>query len=72
MSKFKKAVLDTSLFRRSYVICLFCSNISFALIPAYLVLVFLFNRFWMATWVFITLCMIIGVPVYLGRIPDDL
>ena len=42
MSKFKKAVLDTSLFRRSYVICLFCSNISFALIPAYLVLVFLF------------------------------
>ena len=44
MSKFKKAVLDTSLFRRSYVICLFCSNISFALIPAYLVLVFLF--FW--------------------------
>ena len=44
MSKFKKAVLDTSLFRRSYVICLFCSNISFVLIPAYLVLVFLF--FW--------------------------
>ena len=44
MSKFKKAVLDTSLFRRSYVICLFCSNISFVLIPAYLVLIFLF--FW--------------------------
>ena len=44
MSKFKKALLDTSLFRRSYVICLFCSNISFVLIPAYLVLIFLF--FW--------------------------
>ena len=42
MSKFKKAVLDTSLFRRSYVICLFCSNISFVLIPAYFVLIFLF------------------------------
>ena len=44
MSKFKKAVLDTSLFRRSYVICLFCSNISFVLIPAYFALIFLF--FW--------------------------
>lgn len=42
MSKFKKAILDTSLFRRSYVICLFCSNLSFVLIPAYLVLAFLF------------------------------
>ncbi len=42
MSKFKKALLDTSLFRRSYIICLFCSNISFILIPAYAVLVFLF------------------------------
>lgn len=31
----------------------------------YLVLVFLFNRFWMATWVFITLCMIIGVVEHL-------
>lgn len=44
MSKFKKALTDISLFRRSYIICLFCSNISFVLIPAYLVLVFLF--FW--------------------------
>lgn len=42
MSKFKKAVLDTSLFRRSYIICLFCSNISFVLIPAYAVLAVLF------------------------------
>ena len=42
MSKFKKAVLDTSLFRRSYIICLFCSNISFVLIPAYVVLIVLF------------------------------
>ncbi len=42
MSKFKRAVLDTSLFRRSYIICLFCSNISFVLIPAYAVLVVLF------------------------------
>lgn len=42
MTKFKKALLDTSLFRRSYIVCLFCSNISFVLIPAYLVLVFLF------------------------------
>ena len=42
MSKFKKAVLDTSLFRRSYVICLFCSNISFVVIPAYAVLAALF------------------------------
>lgn len=42
MSKFKKAVLDTSLFRRSYIVCLFCSNISFVLIPAYAVLAVLF------------------------------
>lgn len=42
MSKFKKAVLDTSLFRRSYIVCLFCSNISFILIPAYAVLIVLF------------------------------
>lgn len=42
MSKFKKALLDTSLFRRSYIVCLFCSNISFILIPAYAALVFLF------------------------------
>ena len=42
MSKFKKAVLDTSLFRRSYIICLFCGNISFVLIPAYAVLAVLF------------------------------
>lgn len=42
MSKLKKALLDTSLFRRSYIICLFCGNISFVLIPAYAVLVFLF------------------------------
>ncbi len=42
MKKFKKAVLDTSLFRRSYIICLFCSNISFVLIPAYVVLAVLF------------------------------
>ncbi len=42
MSKFKKAVLDVSLFRRSYIICLFCGNISFVLIPAYAVLAVLF------------------------------
>ena len=42
MSKFKKALLDTSLFRRSYVICMFCSNLSFILIPAYAVLAVLF------------------------------
>jgi len=42
MSKFRKALLDTSLFRRSYIICLFCSNISFVLIPAYAVLAALF------------------------------
>ena len=42
MGKFKKALLDTSLFRRSYIICLFCSNISFILIPAYAVLIVLF------------------------------
>ena len=42
MSKFKKAVLDTSLFRRSYIICLFCGNITFVLIPAYAVLAVLF------------------------------
>lgn len=42
MSKFKKALLDTSLFRRSYVICLFCSNLSFVLIPAYMVFAVLF------------------------------
>lgn len=42
MSKFRKALLDTSLFRRSYIICLFCSNISFVLIPAYAVLAVLF------------------------------
>lgn len=42
MSKFKKVLLDTSLFRRSYVICMFCSNLSFILIPAYAVLAVLF------------------------------
>lgn len=42
MSKFKKTLLDTSLFRRSYVICMFCSNLSFILIPAYAVLAVLF------------------------------
>ena len=42
MSKLKKTLLDTSLFRRSYIICLFCGNISFVLIPAYVVLIFLF------------------------------
>lgn len=44
MSKFKSAVLDTSLFRRSYIICLFICNITVLLIPAYIGLVVLF--FW--------------------------
>lgn len=39
MSKLKKGLLDTSLFRRSYMICLFCWNISFIHIAAYIVTV---------------------------------
>lgn len=36
MSRFKAAVLDTSLFRRSYIICLFLCNVTLLLIPAYI------------------------------------
>lgn len=39
MKKLKKGLLDTSLFRRSYMICLFCWNISFIHIAAYIVTV---------------------------------
>ena len=42
MSKFKAALLDTSLFRRSYIICLFLCNITVLLIPAYIGLVVTF------------------------------
>lgn len=42
MSRFKAAVLDTSLFRRSYIICLFFCNITLLLVPAYIGLVVTF------------------------------
>lgn len=42
MSKFKAALLDTSLFRRSYIICLLLCNITVLLIPAYAGLAVLF------------------------------
>lgn len=42
MSKFKAALLDTSLFRRSYIICLLLCNITVLLIPAYAALAVLF------------------------------
>ena len=47
MSKFKAALLDTSLFRRSYIICLLMGNVTMLLIPAYiaLLLVFLWGAF---------------------------
>ena len=44
MQKFKAAVLDVSLFRRSYIICLLLCNITMLLIPAYIALVVIF--FW--------------------------
>lgn len=44
MSTFKRALLDTSLFRRAYIICLFLCNVSFVQIVAYFALIFLF--FW--------------------------
>ena len=42
MSKFKAAVLDTSLFRRSYIICLLMCNVTLLLIPAYAMLAVMF------------------------------
>lgn len=44
MSRFKAVVLDTSLFRRCYIICLFFCNITLLLIPAYAGLAVMF--FW--------------------------
>ena len=42
MSRFKAAVLDASLFRRCYIICLFFCNITLFLVPAYIGLVVIF------------------------------
>ena len=42
MSKIKKTLLDTSLFRRAYMICLVCTNISLVLIPMYVLQVLMF------------------------------
>lgn len=42
MSKFKAAVLDASLFRRSYIICLLMCNVTLFLIPAYIALAVIF------------------------------
>lgn len=42
MSRFKAAFLDTSLFRRCYIICLFFCNVTLLLIPAYVGLAVMF------------------------------
>ena len=42
MSRFKAAVLDTSLFRRCYIICLFFCNITMLIVPAYIGLAVMF------------------------------
>lgn len=42
MSRFKAAVLDTSLFRRCYIICLFFCNITLLIVPAYIGLAVMF------------------------------
>ena len=44
MKRFKAAVLDASLFRRSYIIVLLLCNVTLLLIPAYIALVVTF--FW--------------------------
>ena len=42
MKKLMSLLKDTSLFRRSYIICLFLCSVSFVQIPCYVILVFLF------------------------------
>ena len=42
MSQFKAAVLNTSLFRRCYIICLFFCNVTVLLIPSYIGLAVMF------------------------------
>ncbi len=42
MTRFKAALLDTSLFRRSYIICLLLCNVTLLLIPAYAALAVMF------------------------------
>lgn len=42
MDKIRRILLDNSIFRRTYIICLFLCNVSFVQIPMYVLLVFLF------------------------------